>query len=445
MPSIRRGTSTCPRSPGARRSRPQSSESAWRSATRSVAWSAARPLETGAAGSAAVGFSRRSAASDDGVQDRAGGGQRPDGHAPGRQRQRGPGTARVMLRTPGRASGGSGAARCRSVAISSARREVLGDPRRRTSPGRRRAPVDRRRVVVDPGLALDDDDVAAAAVVVEMERHPRVGRDVLVALRAAVAVDQHLAVLPQEPDREGLGLAVGRDGREPADHVGPRAAPAHGRRSRCRCRRPRDPSSSGRRRTGGRPGSDLVQEGQRAGSRSRATRMKSRIAALHLALDGVGQAERRDRLDVQALVRLEQLEGVEREAGALRRRPGAAPAQDAAQRRDPAERARSPPASGRTRRSDPPPAAGPARPRGASRTSGRRGRAPCRRPAARRRGGAARRAAPPRGAPRGCGPRAPRGTRRWRRSRGGRAAGARRAPRGPRSRRRTCGRGRARR
>ena len=59
---------------------------------------------------------------------------------------------------------------------------------------------------------------------------------------------------------------------------------------------------------------------------------------LDLAVDGVGQPERGDGLDVEALVCLEQLERLEREAGAVGRRPGTAPAHDATERRHPAVR-----------------------------------------------------------------------------------------------------------
>ena len=66
--------------------------------------------------------------------------------------------------------------------------------------------------------------------------------------------------------------------------------------------------------------------------------MNSRIAASTSPVDRLGQPEGRDRLDVQPLVRLEELERLEREGRPVRRRAGAAPAQHAAQRGHPAER-----------------------------------------------------------------------------------------------------------
>ena len=58
---------------------------------------------------------------------------------------------------------------------------------------------------------------------------------------------------------------------------------------------------------------------------------------LDLALDRPGQAELGQRLDVQALVGLEQLQALQGEAGALVGRSGTALADDAAEWRDPAE------------------------------------------------------------------------------------------------------------
>ena len=60
LPSISRGTSTWPRSPRRRRSRPQSSGSAWRSTTVAAAWTSLARSETAYGGAAAIGFSRRS-------------------------------------------------------------------------------------------------------------------------------------------------------------------------------------------------------------------------------------------------------------------------------------------------------------------------------------------------------------------------------------------------
>ena len=60
LPSMSRGTSTWPRSERRSRSRPHSSESAWRSATHSSAWSARARSETTYGGRAAVVHSRAS-------------------------------------------------------------------------------------------------------------------------------------------------------------------------------------------------------------------------------------------------------------------------------------------------------------------------------------------------------------------------------------------------
>ena len=60
FPSTIRGTSTWPRSARTSRSRPQRSESAWRSAMNSVAWSAAASGVGGGGAGRPSGFSRRS-------------------------------------------------------------------------------------------------------------------------------------------------------------------------------------------------------------------------------------------------------------------------------------------------------------------------------------------------------------------------------------------------
>src|SRR4051794_40313321 len=76
-----------------------------------------------------------------------------------------------------------------------------------------------RRRGVEPGLAIEAHDVAADPVVVEVERHLRVGPDVVVAARVLLAVHEDLAVLPDEPDGHRLRLPSLRHGRQPADLV----------------------------------------------------------------------------------------------------------------------------------------------------------------------------------------------------------------------------------
>ena len=139
-----------------------------------------------------------------------------------------------------------------------------------------------------------------------------------------------------------------------------------------------------------------------------------------------GRRSARQRFDVQALVRLQELERLQGEACPIGRRARAARAEDAAQWRDPAEAIRPPPACDRIRRSGPPRAGRPARRPDASRTSAPHGPNSSPRPAARRRGGAARTAPRLRGAPRGSGPPARPGTRPWPPTRASRAGAARR-------------------
>ena len=86
-----------------------------------------------------------------------------------------------------------------------------------------------------------------------------------------------------------------------------------------------------------RRGADLVEEGERASVALERDADEVAQRRLGLALDGGRQPERRDRLDVETLVRLEQLDRVERDPRPVVRRSGTALAQDAAERRDPAE------------------------------------------------------------------------------------------------------------
>ena len=148
---------------------------------------------------------------------------------------------------------------------------------------------------------------------------------------------------------------------------------------------------------------DLVQEGQRAGVALQRDAKEVAHRGLHLApRRRPARRSAGERLDVQALVRLEQLERLERQAGAIRAagpgsaRTGRRPAAGPSGTRSSASSSR----SHSTQRSTSGPDAQlvgevhlvPA---------GHAARRHARRPAARRRGAAARRAAPPRGAPPG--------------------------------------------
>src|SRR5690349_19210946 len=86
-----------------------------------------------------------------------------------------------------------------------------------------------RQLVGGPVVALggaprEDDDVVAAAVVVEVQRHPRVGRDVAQLGPVRLAVEQDRAVVPQEPHRARLRGAAAVDRYQPADEVSFEAA-----------------------------------------------------------------------------------------------------------------------------------------------------------------------------------------------------------------------------
>ena len=82
---------------------------------------------------------------------------------------------------------------------------------------------------------------------------------------------------------------------------------------------------------------DLVEEGERPGVALEDVPDEVAHRALDLALGRGGEAESRDRLDVLALVRLQELQPVERQARPVVGRTRTTVAQDAAERRDPAE------------------------------------------------------------------------------------------------------------
>src|SRR6476619_363028 len=81
---------------------------------------------------------------------------------------------------------------------------------------------------------------------------------------------------------------------------------------------------------------DLVEERERAGVALQGVAQEVTEGDLDLPLRRCGEPESRQRLDVLALVRLQELERIEREARSVVRRAWAAVAQDATQRRDPA-------------------------------------------------------------------------------------------------------------
>ena len=156
---------------------------------------------------------------------------------------------------------------------------------------------------------------------------------------------------------------------------------------------------------------DLVEERQRAGVALERGPDEVAQRGLGLALDAGRQAERGDRLDVEALVGLEQLERLEREAGAIVGRARDSARTGCRRAAGPSGTARRPRGPGRIRRSGRPPAAGRVRRGGASRTSAPPGPVPSRRRAVRTPAGAACRAVRRRGAPRATGRRVPPGTR----------------------------------
>ena len=176
---------------------------------------------------------------------------------------------------------------------------------------------------------------------------------------------------------------------------------------------------------GERDGANLVEERERAGVALEGVRTKSRRAA---STSRSTSAARRRAAMASMSRRWYALSSFSASSDRPARScggPGTALAQDAAERRHPAEplvRLEHPVALdaaidlGARRR---------ARRAGASRTSGRRGPGPSRRRAARRPGAAARTGARRRGAPRASGPRARRCTRRSRRTRASRAGSAR--------------------
>ena len=222
LPSMIRGTSEWPRSPRTSRSRPQRSESAWRSATTSVAWSAAasgvggwgpRPSQRvqppfGAAHEPATDRTRR---------------QRPGrGHARCHTRRDGGEPRGPTPPHPPRTFVGPNPHRVRV-----GRAEVLGRPVVVLQPvavlGEVRGVVlPARPVLVEPRLAVDRDDVTARPVVREVERHLGVRLEIRVPDGARLRVHEDLAGvgLPQEPDGHRLRLPIGGNGREPGDPVG---------------------------------------------------------------------------------------------------------------------------------------------------------------------------------------------------------------------------------
>src|SRR5258706_9963786 len=82
---------------------------------------------------------------------------------------------------------------------------------------------------------------------------------------------------------------------------------------------------------------NLVEERERSGFAFERPAHELAQRRLGLGLDRRGQTERGDRLDVETLVGLEQLEGIQRQARALVRRTRTTLAQDAAKGWDPAE------------------------------------------------------------------------------------------------------------
>ena len=89
--------------------------------------------------------------------------------------------------------------------------------------------ADRRLVGRDAGGGLDRDHAAALVVAVQVHRHLRMGADVPYLPRPRLRVDQEFAVVPQEPDRGRLRLAVRAHRGEPADVLRPQALVQGGR------------------------------------------------------------------------------------------------------------------------------------------------------------------------------------------------------------------------
>ena len=293
LPSISRGTSRWPRSPRTSRSRPNSSESACRSTTPQRRVERLRAL--GAGVRAGDRLDRAQPAFDPAdprrSSDRAAPRPRRPTAAPRRERAR---------RAPSRHAPNARAARRadpeRDVVD---RRHLLGESRtlagssRRTSRGTRALSARRRRRLVDPRLALDDDDVVAASPSsLRWSDDPRVVGEVVVALRAPVAVDAGSRRRPTGTRSGRSAAGRRRDRREPADHVGREATERAGV---LRVRRVEDPvigppwssvvGSSGRGvrwavadSVGDRRVANLVEERERAGVALEGDRARSRAA-----------------------------------------------------------------------------------------------------------------------------------------------------------------------
>ena len=203
-----------------------------------------------------------------------------------------------------------------------------------------------------------------------VERARPVGR---VIRRAAHVTHRRASVRPTAA-RPPTSAACGRGDRRPGD--------AGGGELRRGPSRPAAPASWPRR-TSSRNASERA-------SRSSAPRTNSRSAASVSRSTSGARRSVGDRLDVEALVGLEQLDRLEADPGPVVRRARDSARTGRRRAAAPSGIARPPRGPGRIRRSGRPRVAGRARRAGASRTSARRGRAPSRRRAARRRGGAAR-------------------------------------------------------
>ena len=205
LPSIRRGTSTWPRSPRSSRSRPHSSESAWRSATNSVAMEL-----PGAVG----GRVRRRAVrlveaalgpGDEGGAHRSPRGEAPQPSAPSAGRREGDAPLHAVRQRVGVIRDGHRVFAIHELGAAGPLQHgaVLRDV------GRVRGAFG--CVGIDPRGALHRDDVATAGARVEVERDPRVRGDVRQAWRGRLRVHQHLA-------RRSTGTTAGSSaaGRRPS-------------------------------------------------------------------------------------------------------------------------------------------------------------------------------------------------------------------------------------
>jgi len=77
-----------------------------------------------------------------------------------------------------------------------------------------------RSVRIDPRHPLDGHELITRHVGIEVEGNERALRDVAVAMRPLVRVQEDLPAGPQEPDGRALWLAIRVDGGQPADDVG---------------------------------------------------------------------------------------------------------------------------------------------------------------------------------------------------------------------------------